>query len=155
MGSLARSFQHLRQSGRITDALPVLQASTKRRSRNWRGECKRALGFGRDEPRVQSLNARKRLDFRRPASCVAEFRCVRHIIALIAGPPRFEAETWPGSMKLLNPIEQLEQAERILRSAAHIECLAGESVDIRPGKLEGVDQVFDKQPVADLHTVTV
>src|SRR3954452_14215927 len=118
MGSLARSFQHLRQSGRITDALPVFQAPTKRRSRNRRGERKRALGFGRVEPRVQSLNARKRIDFRRPTSCVAEFRCVRHIIALIAGPPRSEAETSPSTMKLLNPIEQLEQTARILRSAA-------------------------------------
>jgi len=78
---------------------------------------------------------------------------VRYIPGLIAGPPRAEPHLWTTATHSADEIDEFQQAHRILRPAAQVECAAADRVDVGECSEPGRDCVIDVQGVADLQAV--
>jgi hypothetical protein len=58
-------------------------------------------------------------------------------------------------MQGLDAVEQVEQADRVLRSTADVECLPPDAQHVPLREQERIHQVVDEQDVADLLAVAV
>src|SRR5689334_5297006 len=80
---------------------------------------------------------------------------VGHVPALIALAPILEAELDFAPDDRADLVDQLKQADGILRSAAEVECVPRNAADIVERRDIGVHRVADVEDVADLLAVAV
>src|SRR3954468_8086438 len=74
-----------------------------------------------DQPAVQTLEAFVYTHPRCPARGVVESPCIRNVVALIAGAPSFECDRGSFAVKMLDALEQIQQAHDVRGSAADVE----------------------------------
>src|ERR1051326_8408657 len=97
---------------------------------------------------MQAAHALLHPDPRQPTGGAVKFSDIADIPALIPPPPSPEGKARAPAIKRRDTVDQLEEAQRIFRSAADIEGLAGDIGQTLLGGQKRVDEIIDKQSVA-------
>src|ERR1044071_2404884 len=97
---------------------------------------------------MQAAHALLYPDSRQPAGAAVKFSDIAHIPALTPHPPSPEGKARAPAVQCRDTVDQLEEAQRVFRSAADVEGLAGDIGQTLLGGQERVDQVIDGKRVA-------
>src|SRR5581483_5628035 len=81
------------------------------------------------QPLIETLDAFIGAHRRLPARRLLEAPRVRHVVALVTRAPFFAAQLRPNAMQALDPVEQIDEADGVARSAADVERLAEDAPD--------------------------
>src|SRR4051794_12008666 len=100
-----------------------------------------------EQPVQQPLHARVNVDLGSPAGCGFELSRVRHVITLVAGTPVFETNGRLLALQAPDQLQKLEQADRVAKSAANVEGLSGERVNVGLREKECVHEILDEEQV--------
>src|SRR5438045_3574391 len=107
------------------------------------------------QPSIQPFYALPNTDLRGPSRRSLELSRVRHVITLIARTPWRCLDRRTASVHIRDQFHQFHQADRVAKSAANVECLPRESLNVGLRKYERVHQVVNEKNVADLHAVAI
>src|SRR5690242_7830284 len=104
---------------------------------------------------MQAAHALLYPDSRQPAGGAVKFSDIAHIPALITHPPSPEGKARAPAVQCRDTVDQLEEAQRVFRSAADVEGLAGDIGQTLLGGQERVDEIIDEQSIAYLLAIAV
>src|SRR5689334_20187598 len=77
-----------------------------------------------EQPAIQPLDPASRVDLGSPAGSGFELSRVRHVIALVAGPPLSHPDLRLLAAERADEVQEFEQADRVPQPSADIECLS-------------------------------
>src|ERR1051326_9341957 len=94
---------------------------------------------------MQAAHALLPPDPRQPTGGAVKFSDIADIPALITPPPSPEGKARAAAVQCRDTVDQFEEAQRVFRSAADVESLAGDVGQTLLGGQERVDEIIDKQ----------
>src|SRR4051812_27280415 len=107
----------------------------------------------RDEPFAQQPDSFARRDARPPTGHARKSARVGDVVLLIAGPPAVPVGARRASVEAADHVQQFAQTDRLRRTAADVERLPGNLIDVARSEEERFDEIVDEEDVAHLLAV--
>src|SRR5689334_1268144 len=100
---------------------------------------------GLQQPAIEPLDALTDVHLGRPSGSRLETPRIGDVVALIAGPPLFHPQVGLLSMQGADQLHELQEADGVSESTAHVEGLTRKGMDVLLREQEGIDQILDEE----------